>query len=93
MVSHQDSQVNAARGSYIAETEISTSSMFPMGEIRHSDGSYDEVSIASTDDSLQSFQSRSHQDENSSNVASSVGLIVGDENENQYEIAIDDNKE
>ncbi|CAG2250511.1 unnamed protein product [Mytilus edulis] len=79
IVSHQDPQVNAARCSYNAETEICTSSMFPIGEIRNSDGSYDEVSVASTDDSLQTFQRRSHQDRNSSNVTSSVGLIVGDE--------------
>ncbi|CAC5419888.1 unnamed protein product [Mytilus coruscus] len=67
IVSHQDAEVNATRCSYNAETEISTSSMFPIGDIRHSDGSYDEVSVASTDNSYQSYQRRTYQDENSSN--------------------------
>lgn len=37
------------------------------GDIMHSDGSYDEVNVASTDNSYQTFQRRSYQDENSSN--------------------------
>ncbi|XP_052065092.1 uncharacterized protein LOC127704895 [Mytilus californianus] len=66
-VSLQESVVNAARRSYNAERAIDTSSPLAIEEIRHSDGSYNEESFASTDDSLESFQRRSHQDETSSN--------------------------
>lgn len=108
-VSHQYFQVISARSSYDAETEISTSSMLPIGDMMHSDGSYDEVSVASTDNSYQTFQRSSHQDENSSNnnktstcssssdvsrpESHGTSLCEGDANENPYELAIDDNKE
>ncbi|CAC5423230.1 unnamed protein product [Mytilus coruscus] len=66
-VSLQESIVNAARRSYNAVTAIDTSFPLAIEEIRHSDRSYNEDSFASSDNSLQSFQRRSHQDENSSN--------------------------
>lgn len=103
----QESQLDAAQRSFNAETAIDTSSPLPFEEIRHSNGSYNEDSSGSTDESLQSFQRRSPQHEHSSNskntstcsstidqseMETSLGLNIGDGYENPYQIVIHENQ-